>query len=64
MGAITVLYLLLWYHEWLMAVLVVVSFACYMGVVLYAHKRPAMGMLMMPKTICYIWLIVLLLGRL
>lgn len=63
MGVLTVAYLLFWYQEWLMALLVVLSFACYMGVVLYAHDRPAMGMLMIPKTICYILLIVMLLGR-
>ena len=64
MGIITVLYLLIWYQEWVMAALVTVSFVCYMLVVLYAHDRPAVGMLMIPKTICYIWLIVLLLQRL
>ena len=64
MGIITVFYLVLWYQEWMMAVLVALSFACYMGVVLYAHERPMMGMLMIPKTICYIVLIAGLLGRL
>ena len=62
-GAITVIYLLLWYSEWLLACLVVVSFACYMGVVLLARKNPMMGMLMIPKTICYIWMIALFLLR-
>ncbi|MBR2684247.1 MAG: hypothetical protein IKE22_13400 [Atopobiaceae bacterium] len=64
MGIITILYLGLWYQEWAMAALVALSFACYMGVVLYAHERPMMGMLMIPKTVCYIALIVGLLGRL
>ena len=41
----------------LLAVLVVVSFICYMLVVLYAKKKPMMGMMMIPKTICYIWII-------
>ena len=63
MGVITVLYLVLWYQEWGMALLVTLSFACYMGVVLYAHERPMMGMLMIPKTVCYIILILLLLER-
>ncbi|MBQ8996100.1 MAG: hypothetical protein IJ091_09815 [Oscillospiraceae bacterium] len=49
--------------ETLMAVLVIVSFACYMGVVLCVAKKPMMGMLMIPKTICYIWIVCLLLGR-
>ena len=64
MGALTVLYLLGWYHAFTLALLVSASFACYMGVVLYARKKPALGMLMMPKTICYIALIALLLARL
>ena len=64
MGIVTVLYLLIWYQEWQLALLVVLSFACYMGVVLYAHDKPMMGMLMIPKTICYICLIANLLGRL
>lgn len=64
MGVITVLYLLIWYQEWVLALLVTVSFACYMGVVVYAHEKPMMGMLMIPKTVCYILLIAMLLGRL
>jgi hypothetical protein len=64
MGLLTVFYLVVWYQEWLLAVLVALSFACYMGVVLYAHERPMMGMLMIPKTICYIVLIAQLLTRL
>ena len=64
MGIVTVLYLLIWYQEWQLALLVALSFACYMGVVLYAHEKPMMGMLMIPKTICYICLIANLLGRL
>ena len=64
MGIVTVLYLLSWYQEWQLALLVALSFACYMGVVLYAHEKPMMGMLMIPKTICYICLIANLLGRL
>lgn len=64
MGVITVLYLLVWYQEWVLAALVTLSFACYMGVVIYAKERPMMGMLMVPKTICYICVIAALLGRL
>lgn len=40
---------------------VILSFVCYMAVVLLAGKRPAAGMLMIPKTICYIWMICLFL---
>lgn len=64
MGAVTVWYLAAWYGEWLMAALVLVSFACYLGVVLGAKRKPMLGMLMIPKTICYICLIALLLSRL
>ena len=64
MGVLTVLYLLVWYHAWLLALLVTASFACYMGVVLYARQKPMMGMLMIPKTICYIWMIGVFLGAL
>jgi len=64
MGVITVLYLLVWYQEWLLAALVTLSFACYMGVVLYAKEKPMMGMLMIPKTICYIWMIIIFLSAL
>ena len=61
MGLVTVGYLIVCYRAWLIAELVMASFACYMGVVLYAHEKPMMGMLMIPKTICYIWMIALFL---
>ncbi|MDO4796478.1 MAG: hypothetical protein Q4A01_00485 [Coriobacteriales bacterium] len=61
MGVVTVVYLVACYGAWLPAGLVVVSFSCYMGVVLYTRDRPALGMLMIPKTVCYIWLIALFL---
>lgn len=64
MGLITVFYLLVWYHARLLALLVTASFACYMGVVLYARQKPMMGMLMIPKTICYIWMIGIFLAAL
>lgn len=60
-GLLTIFYLAVCYRQYLMAILVFVSFLCYMGTVLYAKKNPRMGMLMMPKTICYIWLIALFL---
>ncbi len=60
-GLLTIFYLAVCYRQHLMAALVFVSFLCYMGTVLYAKKNPKMGMLMMPKTICYIWLIALFL---
>ncbi len=61
MGVITVLYLIILYQEWLLAALVTVSFVCYMIVVLGARKKPMLGMMMIPKTICYIWMIALFL---
>lgn len=44
-------------HTILLAVLIAVSFACYIPVVLFAKKRPAVGMLMIPKTVCYMVMI-------
>ncbi|RKM60351.1 hypothetical protein D6855_06405 [Butyrivibrio sp. CB08] len=61
MGVITILYLIIWYKELLLAALVTVSFVCYMIVVLGARKKPMLGMMMIPKTICYIWMIALFL---
>ena len=61
MGVITVWYLIAWYQAWLLAALVTASFAFYLAVVLYVRERPMMGMLMLPKTICYIWIIALFL---
>lgn len=34
---------------------VVLSFACYLPVVLFADAVPAVGMLMIPKTCAYVW---------
>ena len=39
-------------HLWLTVVL---SFACYIPVVLFADAAPAVGMLMIPKTCAYVW---------
>lgn len=36
---------------------VLLSFACYLPVVLWVHKNPRLGMLMLPKTCAYLWLI-------
>lgn len=56
-GIITVIYLVTLYRQWLLAVLVIVSFACYMATVMGVKKNPKLGMMMIPKTICYIWMI-------
>lgn len=50
------------YGLWKMSVAIVISFACYFPVVLWAKKRPMVGMLMMPKTLAYTWMICLGLG--
>lgn len=40
-----------------MAVAVAVSFACYLPVTVFARKYPAVGSLMIPKTIAYVWML-------
>ncbi|MDE7292924.1 MAG: hypothetical protein K2N72_00715 [Oscillospiraceae bacterium] len=50
------------YGLWMMSVAIIISFACYFPVVLWAKKKPMVGMLMMPKTIAYIWMICMGLG--
>lgn len=43
-------------HLWLTVVL---SFACYLPVVLFADAVPAVGMLMIPKTCAYVWTVLI-----
>ena len=50
------------YGLWMMSVAIIISFACYFPVVLWAKKKPMVGMLMMPKTMAYIWMICMGLG--
>ena len=50
------------YGLWPMSIAIIVSFACYFPVVLLAKKKPVVGMLMMPKTMAYIWMIAMGLG--
>ncbi|MEG1661598.1 MAG: hypothetical protein RR332_03695, partial [Clostridiales bacterium] len=38
---------------------IVVSFACYIPVVVFADALPAMGILMIPKTCAYVWMVVI-----
>ena len=38
---------------------VVLSFACYLPVVLFADKIPVVGMLMIPKTCVYVWTVLI-----
>lgn len=46
-------------HMWLAITL---SFAFYIPVVLFAEKFPMIGMLMIPKTLTYVWVVVMGLG--
>ena len=41
------------------ALIVVLSFACYIPVVLFADTIPVIGMLMIPKTCAYIWTVLI-----
>ena len=50
------------YGLWQMSIAIIVSFACYFPVVLLAKKKPVVGMLMIPKTVAYIWMISMGLG--
>lgn len=47
------------YHMTRMAAAIVVSFGCYLPVTLLSKKMPKIGMLMIPKTCAYIWMIVM-----
>lgn len=50
------------YGLWRMSIAIVISFACYFPVVLWGKKKPMVGMLMMPKTAAYVWMICMGLG--
>jgi hypothetical protein len=41
---------------------IILSFAFYLPVVLWANKIPKIGMLMLPKTCVYIWMIIMCLS--
>jgi len=36
---------------------ILLSFAFYIPVVLFAGTYPLVGMLMLPKTVCYVWIV-------
>jgi hypothetical protein len=42
---------------------ILLSFAFYIPVVLWADTVPMMGMLMIPKTLCYVWLVLMGFGQ-
>lgn len=46
-------------HNYAMAIAIIISFGCYLPVVLCAKKNPKIGMLMMPKTMAYMWIIIM-----
>ena len=46
----------------LMWLAIILSFAFYLPVVLWANDKPKLGMLMLPKTCCYIWMLVMCLS--
>ena len=45
------------YGLWKMAIAIGISFACYLPVSLGAKKYPKLGILMIPKTLCYMWML-------
>ena len=48
------------FRMWRMSIAILLSFACYFPVTLFAKRKPAVGMLMIPKTCAYIWMIFLI----
>lgn len=42
-----------------MAAAMLISFGCYLPVTLLSRKYPKVGLLMIPKTCAYIWMIVM-----
>lgn len=38
---------------------ITLSFAFYVPVILFANSIPAIGMLMIPKTVCYVWIVIM-----
>jgi hypothetical protein len=45
------------YGLWKMAVAIGISFLCYFPVTIWAKQKPAVGALMIPKTLAYVWMI-------
>lgn len=42
-----------------LALTIIISFGCYLPVVLFADTIPIMGMLMIPKTCAYVWTVLI-----
>lgn len=47
------------YHMTRMVAAIIISFGCYLPVTLFSKKMPEIGLLMIPKTCAYIWVIVM-----
>lgn len=47
------------YHMTRMVTAIIISFGCYIPVTLLSKKMPKVGLLMIPKTCAYIWVIVM-----
>jgi len=47
------------YGLWKMAIAIGLSFTFYLPVAFGAKKHPKLGMLMIPKTLCYVWMLVM-----
>ena len=47
------------YHMTRMVAAILISFGCYLPVTLLSKKMPKIGMLMIPKTCAYVWIIVM-----
>ena len=45
------------YGMWRMCIAIALSFGFYLPVTLFAGRKPALGALMMPKTLMYVWII-------
>ena len=45
------------YHLTRMAAAIIISFGCYIPVTLFSKTKPKVGLLMIPKTCAYMWII-------
>ena len=49
------------YHMTRMVAAIIISFGCYLPVTLFSKTKPKVGLLMIPKTCAYMWVIVMVL---
>ena len=47
------------YHMTRMVAAIIISFGCYLPVTLFSKTKPQVGLLMIPKTCAYMWIIVM-----